>query len=147
MNKIRNIKWIGITLITCLVFVMNTKKTQAETPMGVSFQVFYDELSPYGDWINDPRHGYIWLPYVDRDFHPYGSNGHWAMTEYGNTWVSYYDWGWAPFHYGRWLYDDYYGWAWVPGYEWGPAWVNWRTGGGYYGWAPLGPGEIGRAHV
>lgn len=89
MNKIRNIKWIGITLITCLVFVMNTKKTQAETPMGVSFQVFYDELSPYGDWINDPRHGYIWLPYVDRDFHPYGSNGHWAMTEYGNTWVSY----------------------------------------------------------
>ncbi|MDQ3395049.1 MAG: hypothetical protein M3512_13175, partial [Bacteroidota bacterium] len=25
-------------------------------------------------------------------------------------------------------------------YEWGPAWVNWRTTSGYYGWAPLGPG-------
>ena len=108
---------------------------------GVSFQVFYDELSPYGDWVKDARYGYIWLPAVREDFHPYGTEGHWVMTEYGNTWVSYYDWGWAPFHYGRWYFDDYFqSWAWIPGYEWGPAWVNWRTGGGYYGWAPLGPG-------
>ncbi len=28
---------------------------------------------------------------------------------------------------------------WVPGRVWGPAWVAWRSGGGYYGWAPLGP--------
>lgn len=62
------------------------------------------------------------------------------MTEYGNTWLSDYDWGWAPFHYGRWFHDDYLGWAWVPDYTWGPGWVNWRTGGGYYGWAPLMPG-------
>src|SRR3546814_16106093 len=61
------------------------------------------------------------------------------MTNYGNTWVSDYEWGWAPFHYGRWTYTDYYGWAWIPGYEWGPAWVSWRSGGGFYGWAPLGP--------
>ena len=51
-----------------------------------------------------------------------------------------YSWGWAPFHYGRWYHDDYYGWAWVPGYEWAPAWVSWRSGGGYYGWAPMSPG-------
>src|SRR5690606_41074587 len=31
-------------------------------------------------------------------------------------------------------------WAWIPGYEWGPAWVDWRSGGGYYGWAPMSPG-------
>ena len=62
------------------------------------------------------------------------------MTEYGNTWVSDYAWGWAPFHYGRWHLDDYYGWMWVPGTEWSPAWVAWRSGGGYYGWAPLSPG-------
>jgi hypothetical protein len=29
--------------------------------------------------------------------------------------------------------------VWVPGRVWGPAWVAWRSGGGYYGWAPLGP--------
>ncbi|WP_194774761.1 DUF6600 domain-containing protein [Pararhodonellum marinum] len=107
---------------------------------GVSFQVFYDGLMPYGNWVMDQRHGYVWIPNVGHDFHPYGTNGHWVMTTYGNTWVSHYDWGWAPFHYGRWFFDDFYGWAWVPGYEWGPAWVSWRTGGGYYGWAPMGPG-------
>jgi hypothetical protein len=107
---------------------------------GVSFQVFYNELSPYGDWIMDPTYGYVWVPYAEQGFHPYGTNGYWEMTNFGNTWVSNYEWGWAPFHYGRWFWNDFYGWAWVPGYEWGPAWVNWRTGGGYYGWAPLSPG-------
>ncbi len=117
------------------------QEAEAKKYRGVSFQVFYDELSPFGDWVKDARYGYIWLPAVREDFHPYGTEGHWVMTEYGNTWVSYYDWGWAPFHYGRWYFDDYFqSWAWIPGYEWGPAWVNWRTGGGYYGWAPLGPG-------
>ena len=27
----------------------------------------------------------------------------------------------------------------MPGREWGPAWVSWRTGGDYVGWAPLPP--------
>ena len=129
---------VGVFLLAGL---MVSQKATAESYNGVSFQVFYDELAPYGDWVRDARHGYVWLPAVEQGFHPYGTQGHWAMTEFGNTWVSYYDWGWAPFHYGRWYFDDYFqSWAWIPGYEWGPAWVNWRTGGGYYGWAPLGPG-------
>ena len=116
-------------------------KAESNFYRGVSFQVFYDALTPYGDWVKDARYGYIWLPAVYEDFHPYGTNGHWVMTEYGNTWVSDYDWGWATFHYGRWYFDDYYqSWAWIPGYDWAPAWVSWRSGGGYYGWAPLGPG-------
>lgn len=140
MNKQKLNKWLGISLLMWLtIAIVNPKEVKAEVPVGVSFQVFYDQLSPYGDWVEDARYGYIWLPYVDQNFHPYGTNGHWVMTEYGNTWVSNYSWGWAPFHYGRWLWDDYYGWAWVPGYEWAPAWVSWRNGGGYYGWAPLGP--------
>ncbi len=114
-------------------------KAQAKAPNGISLQVFYNELAPYGDWVNDARYGYIWLPAVNHQFQPYRTNGHWVMTEYGNTWVSYYDWGWAPFHYGNWIYEDFYGWAWVPGYEWAPAWVDWRSGGGYYGWAPSLP--------
>jgi hypothetical protein len=112
---------------------------QSMNNSGVNFQVFYNELSPYGDWIMDNQYGYLWVPNVGRNFHPYGNNGYWTMTNYGNTWVSLYDWGWAPFHYGRWFWDDYLGWAWIPGYEWSPAWVTWRSGSGYFGWAPLGP--------
>ncbi len=55
------------------------------------------------------------------------------MTEYGNTWVSDYDWGWAPFHYGRWVNNRYNEWVWIPDTVWSPAWVSWRSGGGYYG--------------
>src|SRR5690606_38576980 len=112
---------------------------KAQPGLNVFFQLYYDELSAYGDWVHDHEHGYLWVPNAGPGFQPYMTNGYWTMTNYGNTWVSNYDWGWAPFHYGRWVYNDYYGWAWVPGYEWGPAWVSWRSGGGYYGWAPLGP--------
>lgn len=107
---------------------------------GGSYQTFYDELSPYGQWVNDPDYGYVWVPDAGDDFRPYYSNGYWVNTEYGNTWYSNYAWGWAPFHYGRWTYSPYYGWMWIPGNVWGPAWVSWRSGGGCYGWAPLGPG-------
>jgi hypothetical protein len=135
-------KWTRTLFVLLLSFGFTSmNKAEANPFPGVSFQVFYDELAPYGDWVQDQNLGYVWLPYAEQGFHPYGSNGHWAMTSYGNTWVSYYDWGWAPFHYGRWYFDNYYqSWAWVPDYDWGPAWVNWRTGGGYYGWAPLAPG-------
>ena len=129
---------LGVLL---LIGMISSHPAEAKNYRGVSFQVFYDALTPYGDWIKDARYGYIWLPAVYEDFHPYGTNGHWVMTEFGNTWVSDYDWGWAPFHYGRWYFDDYYqSWAWIPGYEWAPAWVSWRSGGGYYGWAPMSPG-------
>lgn len=107
----------------------------------VTYQDFYDELSPYGRWIENGQHGYVWVPDAGPDFQPYSTNGHWVWTEnYEWMWVSDYDWGWAPFHYGRWEQDSYNGWYWVPGYEWSPAWVAWRNGGDYYGWAPLRPG-------
>lgn len=135
-------RWLGLAAISFLLLssTLAPNSAEAKNLRGVSFQVFYDALTPYGDWVKDARYGYIWLPAVYEEFHPYGTNGHWVMTEFGNTWVSDYDWGWATFHYGRWYFDDYYqSWAWIPGYEWAPAWVSWRSGGGYYGWAPLGP--------
>ena len=101
---------------------------------------FYSDLAPHGQWVQTPEYGRVWIPNAGPDFQPYATNGHWVVTEYGNTWVSDYAWGWAPFHYGRWYQDRYRGWAWVPGNDWGPAWVSWRSGGGYYGWAPMGPG-------
>jgi hypothetical protein len=105
----------------------------------VSTETFEEELAPYGDWINTPEYGRVWIPTVDKKFQPYATNGHWVITSYGNTWVSDYPWGWAAFHYGRWYHDSRLGWAWVPGRVWGPSWVTWRSGNGYYGWAPLGP--------
>ncbi|HET9430162.1 MAG TPA: DUF6600 domain-containing protein [Chitinophagaceae bacterium] len=98
-------------------------------------------MSPYGRWIDYTEYGFVWVPNVGHGFRPYSTNGHWVWTDnYQWMWVSGYDWGWAPFHYGRWLFDPFYGWIWVPGYEWSPAWVAWRSGGDYYGWAPLWPG-------
>ncbi|WP_192820257.1 DUF6600 domain-containing protein [Rufibacter sp. LB8] len=130
----------ALGLVAFLAFSgLTSQQAQARPGDRVSFQVFYDQLSPHGRWIQDAEYGYVWSPRVERDFQPYASRGHWVMTEYGNTWVSDYDWGWAPFHYGRWVYDDYDGWLWIPGNEWGPAWVDWRHSNGYYGWAPMGP--------
>lgn len=134
------IKLPAIILGLVLLLTGTTQKVMAQGE-DVSMQSFYDELSPYGTWIQDPQYGYVWRPDVEQgDFRPYYSNGRWAMTEYGNTWVSNYDWGWAPFHYGRWVYNRYNQWVWIPDTTWGPAWVSWRSGGGYYGWAPMGPG-------
>ena len=108
-----------------------------------AYQQFESALSPYGNWVEDPSYGRVWVPsqeVVGNDFEPYQSSGQWvASNDYGFTWVSDYDWGWAPFHYGRWTCLDGYGWGWVPGSLWGPAWVDWRYGGGYVGWAPLAP--------
>lgn len=104
------------------------------------YSAFYNDLSPFGHWIEYPAFGYVWIPEAGRDFFPYVTDGRWMLTEFGWTWVSDYEWGWAPFHYGRWDYDDYYGWFWVPDDQWGPAWVIWRRANGYFGWAPLRPG-------
>jgi hypothetical protein len=117
----------------------------------ISFQVFYDELSPYGEWVDYPNYGYVWVPYVEQDFAPYSTRGHWVYTDYGWTWASDYQWGWAPFHYGRWFNDNYYGWLWLPDNEWGPSWVTWRSADGYFGWSPMGPNvsinlSFGRHH-
>ena len=131
-------KWTVIFMASTVMCLSAISTTRAQG--SVSLQVFYDELQPYGHWMDHGRYGYVWMPNVDPGFVPYGSNGYWVNTSYGNTWVSDYSWGWAPFHYGRWFYDDYYGWLWVPDTVWAPAWVTWRSGGGYYGWAPLMPG-------
>ena len=108
--------------------------------VSMSFQLFYDELSPYGMWVEYPNYGYVWIPNGDPGFSPYATAGHWVFTDDGWTWFSDYPWGWATFHYGRWDYDTVYGWLWVPDDVWGPAWVSWRRSPGYFGWAPLRPG-------
>jgi hypothetical protein len=110
-----------------------------------AYTQFESTLSPYGSWVEDPTYGRVWVPsstVVGDDFTPYASGGYWADSDYGWAWVSDWDWGWAPFHYGRWLTLAGFGWCWVPGTVWGPAWVDWRFGNGYAGWAPLPPAGV-----
>jgi hypothetical protein len=111
---------------------------QSQIQVNISIGGFYDELEPYGRWV-DCRYGDCWVPErVSRDWQPY-SNGEWFYTEYGWTWVSYDPWGDDPYHYGTWVYTDRYGWAWIPGTVWAPAWVTWSYSDDYVGWAPLPP--------
>lgn len=103
---------------------------------------FGEALAPYGRWVEIPGYGQVWQPderVVGTEFQPYGTGGHWVSTDYGWSFESSYAWGWAPFHYGRWTVQPSLGWVWVPGRVWAPAWVDWRFGGGYVGWAPLAP--------
>jgi hypothetical protein len=144
MKKLKKIAaaLLLVALTGCTTTLPTTTTTAEPLPppgAAVSFQFFYDNLSPYGAWVSYPGYGYAWAPRVAGGFRPYFSSGQWVMTDLGWTWVSYYDWGWAPFHYGSWVYDPFYGWLWVPGYNWAPAWVTWGYYDGYYGWAPLVP--------
>jgi hypothetical protein len=106
----------------------------------VDVSLFFGALEPYGEWVNVDTYGYVWVPEdVDYAWRPYYL-GHWEWIDgLGWTWVSEEPFGWATYHYGRWVYLDLYGWSWIPGSVWSPAWVEFRYGGGYIGWTPIGP--------
>ena len=112
---------------------------EASADVEIDIDVFHDRLAPHGRWFWHPRYRQVWAPRgVPVGWRPY-TRGRWAYTDDGWFWDSDYPWGWATFHYGRWLFDDDLGWVWVPGTRWAPAWVTWRYGPGYIGWAPLPP--------
>jgi hypothetical protein len=98
----------------------------------------YEDLAPYGSWVEVASYGSVWCPDVSSAWEPY-TVGYWVYTDDGWFWVSEDPWGSLPYHYGRWAFDTDYGWVWVPGDEWAPAWVAWRYGSGWAGWAPLPP--------
>jgi len=100
---------------------------------------FYAPLGRYGHWVDMEGYGRCWVPDgVDRDWRPY-TQGRWERTDNGWYWSSDEPWGWATCHYGRWFLDPRFGWVWLPRTEWAPAWVAWRDGDDYSGWAPLPP--------
>jgi hypothetical protein len=135
------------TLLAVAMLALFLPAARVSQGAEVSVDFFYNNLSG-GSWIEVADYGYCWQPDVvvsNTSWRPY-SDGYWAYTDLGWTWVSYEDFGWATYHYGRWARLADYGWCWVPGrdedLEWGPAWVSWRTGGQYIGWAPLPPGGV-----
>ncbi len=100
---------------------------------------FYQPLTPYGSWVDVANYGRCWHPSgVGTDWRPY-ENGQWVWTDAGWYWQTDEPWGWACYHYGSWLDYPNYGWIWIPGIDWSPAWVTWRQGPDYIGWAPCAP--------
>src|SRR5712692_5145761 len=97
---------------TGLIVMPAHAQATAGVSVGADFRV---ALEPYGAWRHNRRFGDVWVPA---------------------------DWGWIAYHYGRWYRDADYGWFWIPNDVWGPAWVDWRYGDQYVGWAPEPPDEV-----
>jgi hypothetical protein len=116
---------------------------QEAAPSGsdATYQLFYDTLAPYGNWVQMAGYGYVWQPAAtiqDFRWRPY-TLGRWVYTNDGWTWASDEPFGWITYHYGRWMRTHTLGWVWFPGDEWAPGWVSWRYGADFVGWAPLPP--------
>lgn len=139
MKKLANLLTIGLGGLLCL----SALRAQADLEVSASVQIhadadFYAPLASCGTWVEVGPYGRCWRPAgVVVGWRPY-CNGYWVWTDCGWYWESDEPWAWACYHYGSWVYDPDYGWIWVPGVEWAPAWVCWRFGGGFVGWAPIG---------
>jgi hypothetical protein len=141
--------WLGCAALGSAALLLGSIPSVAHAQPGYpagrdraieSNDVFYDALAADGDWIWQEQFGWVWSPDgVSVGWRPYSSEGRWVYTDDGWFWESELPWGWATFHYGRWYHSPDEGWLWVPGREWAPAWVEWRHGAGYFGWAPLPP--------
>jgi len=133
-------KVLGATLTFGLVAL----PAQAELEVSATVQIhakaeFEAPLAAQGQWVVVGSYGRCWRPaHVAVEWRPYGC-GEWVWTDCGWYWQSDEPWAWACYHYGWWTYDPSFGWVWVPDVMWAPAWVSWRVGGGYIGWAPLPP--------
>ncbi len=148
--------WVRFDRLACLgamclgagLAVPGPAQAQGLRSFEIGLEVFYGELAPYGEWVKVNEYGWVWAPAdVPFGWRPY-THGRWVYAhDYGWTWVSDFEWGWACFHYGRWDFHPRYGWIWIPDTEWAPAWVAWRAGDGYVGWAPLPPKARWRADI
>jgi hypothetical protein len=132
-------------VLAALVAIVGCASTRQPAPppppqAEVAIDAFDEPLALHGQWIVVARYGRVWHPlHVAAGWQPY-LYGEWVWTEDGWFWLTDEPWGWATYHYGRWAWDPALGWFWVPGTVWAPAWVAWRVGDGFVGWAPLYPG-------
>lgn len=134
---------LAVTLVLALAAPLLPRPAQASYEDAA---IFYEELSPYGSWVDYDKYGPVWYPSkVEEDWRPY-TNGRWVPSEQGYLFETEEPWGWATYHYGNWMPTENYGWVWVPGRTWYPNTVAWRhspetapVDTSYIGWAPIPP--------
>lgn len=101
---------------------------------------FKRTLDRFGRFVYSERYGDVWQPSVlPPGWHPYPACNWVYDRSFGWTYDDRTEWGRIVHHYGRWAHDAQAGWVWIPGAEWSPAWVIWRTGAEWTGWAPTPP--------
>ena len=134
--------WITTLFGGALAMILPAQPVYGQIEVNVTIGGFYDELAPYGRWV-DCRYGHCWVPgRVTAHWQPY-TNGQWIYTEYGWTWMSDDPWGGNPYHYGTWMVLDHL--RVVCGLRvrlGSPAWVTWSYSNNYVGWAPLPPSVV-----
>jgi Family of unknown function (DUF6600) len=132
----------NLVLWGSLFLLIYAAKSELEVSASVQINApadFYGPLAANGSWVDVGGYGRCFRPAaVDAGWRPY-CEGTWVWTDCGWYWESDEPWAWACYHYGTWFDDPAQGWIWVPGIEWAPAWVTWRTGGSFVGWAPCAP--------
>ena len=63
MKKIKK-TIVAVIVILSLLIIGPVNKSRAQFSASISIQTFYSELAPYGQWIDDPEFGYVWVPDV-----------------------------------------------------------------------------------
>jgi len=140
MKKLRNLPVLVMATGLCVSASDAFADLEVTTSVQIHARVEFEApLASHGTWVEFGSYGRCWRPArVAVGWRPFCA-GEWVWTDCGWYWASDEPWAWACYHYGTWTEDPTIGWVWVPGVEWAPAWVSWRVGGGYIGWAPLPP--------
>ena len=135
----QNRGWLaGLGLLLLLALTVGSPASARAAAEDVA--MFYDELTPYGTWVDYGDYGPVWYPTqgVTSNWRPY-VDGRWVPTDDGWTFETSEPWGWATYHWGNWMPTSEYGWVWAPGSTWYPSTAAWRTSDDYVGWAPIPP--------
>ena len=100
---------------------------------------FYEPLTPYGHWEVVGAYGRCWVPArVDSDWRRTATAIGNAPKTAGIGPATSLGPG-PPIIMAAGISTRRIGWYWVPQTQWAPAWVSWRRGESYVGWAPLPP--------
>ncbi len=131
---------VAIGAVGLFIYDEGRSETEVSATVQISASTdFYQPLGTCGTWSDVDGYGHCFQPTgVGPGWQPY-CEGSWVSTDCGWYWQSDEPWAWACYHYGTWVDAPGAGWVWVPGIEWAPAWVTWRAGGSFVGWAPCAP--------